>query len=316
MTSPHSLTCSAAATGPARPGLLRRLAARRPLTVFLTLGLGLGYALAFVWGLAYHGLIPGGGLAAALNIAPDELAGGLTVLALFPAALSVTWAVDGRDGVRTLFRRVFRWRVHPGWWLIVLLGLPTITVGLAVLAGDQLRPVDAATLIADQLALLAVNVLVINLWEETAWTGLVQTRLESRHPWFIAAVLTAIPFAAAHLPLPFFLDQPVTLGSVGASFAVYLVLGLLVRPMFAVYRRATGDSLLLVGLLHGVFNRTANQNGIAASLLVGDTSKLTMLIAVIALTTVTAIAVARPRAVRRRWRSSDPPPGGRDELPR
>ena len=35
----------------------------------------LGYTLAFVWGLAYYGVIPGGGLADALHIAPDELRG-------------------------------------------------------------------------------------------------------------------------------------------------------------------------------------------------------------------------------------------------
>ena len=57
-------------------GRLRRLAAERPLTTFLVLGFSLAYTLAFVWGLAYHGVIPGGGLADALHIAPDELAGG------------------------------------------------------------------------------------------------------------------------------------------------------------------------------------------------------------------------------------------------
>ena len=52
-------------------GRLRRLAAQRPLTTFLVLGFSLAYTLAFVWGLAYHGVIPGGGLADALHIAPD-----------------------------------------------------------------------------------------------------------------------------------------------------------------------------------------------------------------------------------------------------
>jgi membrane protease YdiL (CAAX protease family) len=269
----------------------RRLAARRPLTAFLLLGLSLGYTLALVWGLAYHGVIPGGGLAGALHIAPDELAGGVTLLALFPAALYVTWATDGRQGVRTLLRRAFRWRVNPGWWLVVLLGLPTLAVGLAVLLGDDLRPVDVTSLIVGQATFLVINFVVTNLWEETAWTGVFQTRLEERHHWLVAASLTAIPFAAAHLPLQFFLGQPVTPGSLAAAFGLYFFLGLLVRPLFAVYRRATGDSLLLVALLHSVFNRTANQNGIAATLLDGNARMLTMLIAVVVLTVVTGIWV-------------------------
>ena len=68
------------ATPPVRPSTsgsrLLQLAARFPLATFLILGFSLGYALAFLWGLAYRGVIPGGGLAAALHIAPDELTGG------------------------------------------------------------------------------------------------------------------------------------------------------------------------------------------------------------------------------------------------
>ena len=261
-------------TPPLRPSMsgsrLLRVAGRFPLATFLILGFALAYALAFIWGLAYHGVIPGGGLADALNIAPDELTGGAVVLSLFPAALFATWATSGRVGVRSLFRRAFHWRVNPGWWLTVLLGLPVLTVSLALLLGDQLRSIDVPSFLASQLMLLLVNFIVINLWEEVAWTGLFQTRLEERHNWLRAAVLTAVPFAAIHLPLQFFFDEPVTIASLAAAFSVYLVLGLLVRPMLAVFRRGTSDSLLLVGLLHSVFNRTNNENGIAATLLKGD----------------------------------------------
>jgi uncharacterized protein len=283
------------ATPPVRPSTsgsrLLRVAARFPLATFLILGFSLAYALAFIWGLAYHGVIPGGGLAAALRIAPDELTGGAVVLSLFPAALLVIWATSGRVGLRSLFRRAFHWRVSPGWWLTVLLGLPVLTVGLALLMGDQLRSVDVPSFLASQLMLLLVNFIVINLWEEMAWTGLFQTRLEERHNWLVAALLTAIPFAAIHLPLQFFLDQPVTPSSLAAAFGLYLLLGLLVRPLLAVFRRGTGDSLLLVGLLHSVFIRTNNENGIAATLLEGDARRLAMLIAVVLLTVLTAVVI-------------------------
>ena len=102
-------------------------------------------------------MIPGGGLAAALHIAPDELTGGLVVLSLFPAALFATWAASGRVGVRSLICRAFYWRVNPGWWLTVLFGLPVLTVGLALLMGDQLRPVAVPAFLASQLVLLLVN---------------------------------------------------------------------------------------------------------------------------------------------------------------
>src|SRR5918994_4764824 len=114
---------------------LRRFAARRPLTTFLILGMSLGYTLAFVWGLAYYGVIPGGGLADALHIAPDELVGAATLFGLFPAALFVTWASDGRAGVRILLRRAFHWRGSPlgGGW--VFFWVPVPPPGLAPLLG-------------------------------------------------------------------------------------------------------------------------------------------------------------------------------------
>ena len=50
----------------------------------------------------------------------------------------------------------------------MLLGLPILTVGLALLLGDALRPVDATSLIVSQLRFLVVNFVVINIWEEAA----------------------------------------------------------------------------------------------------------------------------------------------------
>ena len=61
--------------------------------------------------------------------------------------------------------------VTTAWWLVVLLGLPTLTVGWAVLLGDGLRPVDATSLIVSPATLLLVNLAVTNLWKETGWTG-------------------------------------------------------------------------------------------------------------------------------------------------
>jgi uncharacterized protein len=63
--------------------------------------------------------------------------------------------------------------------------------------------------------------------------------------------------------------------------------------MLAVYLRGTRDSVLLVALLHSFFNRTSNDNGIAAGLLDGDARALAMPIAVIVLTAVTAVVIRR-----------------------
>ena len=277
---------------PRRSTGFRGWTARHPLTAFLVLAFAGAYPMMSLPILASHGLIPGGAVMERLPIAPDELAGLLLTLAgLLPATLYVTWATDGRDGLRRLGSRMLRWRVGAIWWLLVLTGLPVLTIGISLLLGDSLTTIDPIRLITTQLGLLAANFIMINIWEETAWAGFLQTRLERRHTLFVAALITAVPFGFIHWPLAFFGDVTVASAAVGLTF--YLLLGVIFRPMLGVYLRGTRDSVLLVALLHSIFNRTNNDNGIAASVLQGDARVLAMPIAVIVLTTVTAVVIRR-----------------------
>ena len=271
----------------------RWLAARHPIATFLVVGLSSAYALMLVWGLAYHGAIPGGSLADKLHIAPDELAGLLSVVGVFPTALFVIWAGEGRSGVTRHLRRMTHWRVSIGWWLLVLTGLPLITTGFAVVMGHSVRPVDLVGMVVSQLGLLAINLVMVNFWEEAAWAGLFQTRLERRHNIFAIAVLSAVPFALAHVPLQFFLPGEVTATTLVVAFVLYFVVSALVRPMLATFLRGTGDSLLLVALLHSVFNRTNNDNGIVATLTSGDARPIAMAIGPVLLTAAVAIPIRR-----------------------
>jgi membrane protease YdiL (CAAX protease family) len=271
----------------------RRLAARHPIATFLVLGLSSAYALMLLWGLAYHGTIPGGSLADELHIAPDELAGLLSVLGLFPTALFVIWAGEGPSGVTRHLRRMTHWRVNFGWWLLVLTGLPLITTGSAVVLGHSVQPVDLLGMFVSQLGLLAINFVMVNFWEEAAWAGLFQTRLERRHNIFAIAVLSAVPFALAHLPLQFFLPGEVTATTLVVAFILYFLVSALVRPMLATFLRGTGDSLLLVALLHSVFNRTNNDDGIVAALTSGDARLVAMAVGPVLLTAAVAIPIRR-----------------------
>jgi membrane protease YdiL (CAAX protease family) len=286
LTAVHPPVSTARAHG------FRGWTARRPLTAFLVLAFAAIYPMMSLPVLASHGLIPGAGLLQRLPMAPDEVAGlMLTMFGLLPATVYVTWAADGREGLRRLGSRMLRWRVGVRWWLLVVAGLPVLSVGTAILLGDSLTPVDPIRFVLAQLGLLAANFLLVNLWEEAAWAGFVQTRLERRHNVFVAALITAVPFGFAHWPLVLFGE--VTVASALFGVIPYLVLGAIFRPVLAVFLRGTRDSVLLVALLHSVFNRTNNDNGIAAGLLDGDARALAMPIAVIVLTAVTAVVIRR-----------------------
>jgi membrane protease YdiL (CAAX protease family) len=187
---------------------------------------------------------------------------------------------------------MLRWRVGLVWWLVAATGLPLLTVTAAVLLGDQAH-VPSPRVLAGEIVGIAVAFLLVNLWEETAWTGFLQTRLERRHTFVVAAALTAIPFAAVHLPLRVITGEITSPASLAANLTLLLVLGLVVRPLFGMVQRGAANSLLLVGLTHTMFNRSNNLDGIAADILTGPNRPLAALLATVALTLLLGVLIRR-----------------------
>jgi uncharacterized protein len=279
-----------------QPRGLRAVVARHPVTAFLLMAFAIAYPVMSLPILADHGVIPDGWLPRMPGVDTERIASVLMVfLALVPAALAVTWAADGSAGVRHMVSRMLRWRIGPGWWLLVLVAVPTLTLALAVVFGDTVEPVDIVPFVAAQLLGLGVNLVLVNVWEETAWAGLVQTRLERSHGLVVAALLTAVPFALIHMPLHFIGDFSV--GSLTTALVTLLIVCALVRLMLGVTLRGTRDSILAVALLHTVFNRSNNDEGIVAGLAEGDGRKLAGLVAVLTMTAIVAF-IARGRLGR------------------
>jgi membrane protease YdiL (CAAX protease family) len=283
---PGSEAASLAGTPPTSgPSRFRRWTEGRPLTAFLVLVLGVSWPVLALLVLADHGVIPG-------REVPVELfALALTLLVLLPAALWVTWATEGRAGVRALLGRAFRWRISPIWWLVVLLGLPVATVALGVAFGGSVRTTSLLPVLGQGALLLLIAVVLVNLWEEVAWVGFFQTRLERRHNLFVAALLTAVPFAGIHAPL--LLLGRFTAGSVMFGIAGLLVLGVLFRLMAGVVLRGAADSVLAIGVLHAVFDASNNQGGVVDTLLSGADQSVFILPATVIVTVVTAVAIRR-----------------------
>ena len=269
------------------PSGFRGMTARHPVGCFLLLAFAVGYPVMFLPVLADHGVISDAWMPVVAGVDTERVASVLLVFAaLLPAVLWVTWAAEGREGLRALGRRIVQWRIGIGWWLVLLAGVPAVTLGLAVAFGDTVSRVDLAPFLAAQVVGLFVNLLLINMWEETAWAGLVQTRLEQRFGLVRAALLTAVPFALIHLPLHFIGDF--TVGSLLGALVALLIICALVRLMLGAGLRATGGSILAVAVMHTMFNRSNNDEGVVAGLVDGDGRKLAGLLAVI----VVASAIA------------------------
>lgn len=268
---------------------LRAWAARRPVTALLTITLPLGWALLAVPALAFHGVVPGG----PLPNEPFVLA--LTLLVMLPAVTWVTAAGEGRPGVRALFARTFRWRFGAGQWAAVLLALPVLSVAVGAALGRSIDTADLTSVLGDAVVDLLVAIVVVNLWEETVWAGFVQTRLERRHGLVAAAVLTALAFAAIHLPMLFAAE--LTASGLAGSIGFLLLAAVLVRLMAGVFLRTTGGSVLAIAVLHATFNASTGEGDVVDRLLPGGQPLLEAVVAVVVVTAVAALVVLR-RPVR------------------
>jgi uncharacterized protein len=220
---------------------------------------------------------------------------------LLPTALWVTSITDGRAGMRALFARVLRWRFGIGWWLVVLFGLPVIALLLGLIFGGSLQTADLGPVLIKQLGSILLAVVLINLWEETVWAGFLQTRMEARFNFVVAAALTALPFAGVHVPL-LLLDDHVSALSILKGIAGLVILGIVVRLLMGVMMRAALDSVLAVGVLHQIFDASNNNGGLVDSLLDGaDAGNMTQLAAAILTVLIAAwLLWRRPGAFAKR----------------
>ena len=107
-------------------------------------------------------------------------------------------------------------------------------------------------------------------------------------------MLTAIPFAAIHMPLQVITGQVRSAVDFAVGFGLLMVLVIFVRSLFGMVLRGAANSLLLVGLTHAMFNRSNNTDGIVADLLPGsDSRQIAALLATILLAVVLGLVLRR-----------------------
>ena len=120
------------------------------------------------------------------------------------AALVVTAATLGREGVRRFLRRYVQWRLDLRWYLLALAGYPTAALLTATLI---LGPGPVHTLVLDwpilfsvYLSTLAATIFTGALWEVPGWWGFALPRLQPRLGALRAAALVGLGFGVWHVP--------------------------------------------------------------------------------------------------------------------
>jgi membrane protease YdiL (CAAX protease family) len=189
----------------------------------------------------------------------------VSVVGLAGSAFAITAVADGKAGVRRLASRLVRWRVGFQWYLIAFFGLPVAAlIGMSVVYGFApltALPHQGPALIG-YLAQVILVAALVNLWEETGWTGFMLTRLQPRYGALVASLLVAPCFGGIHIPL-LWVTNGLTTGRVPTHEIPLFLLLLLAAFSIPVrviatwlYNNAKG-SLLIVGLFHSALGATA-----------------------------------------------------------
>jgi uncharacterized protein len=239
------------AFGPSAPVRSSSFVARHPVLVFFLWFFTIGQILVFIPVVANS-------YGQSLPVQWFVIAS--TLIGLLLPALVITWLVDGRAGLRALWGRVCRLRVGLGWYALALLGIPLLAVAITVVIDGlptSVSPAMAARALLPNFILpFLVTFLPNNLWEEVAWMGFVQARLQDWRGPLLAALITGPLFAIQHISLVF--GNPLLVAALVMLIAI--VLAIPFRFLTGWFYNRTG-SLFLVGLLHAAGNAVAGGSG-------------------------------------------------------
>ena len=103
---------------------------------------------------------------------------------------------------------------------------------------------------------LLIGAVIINIWEEMAWTGFVQRRAMARWNLLGGSLMTAVLFAGIHVPLS--LQGAGTTGEAVYNILILTAVAVGLRLLIARIDTWSGRSLLTIGILHSSFNATEN----------------------------------------------------------
>ena len=251
---------------PSKPSSsLKAVVAHHPVAAFLLM------AFVFSWTIMLPLLLSEGGFGVVPIKLPWQSFGSLmSIFGLALPAFLVTAAMEGKDGVRDLRRRILRWRVGVHWYLMALLGLILLTL-MGSIPFLGVAPLEALAqnwklLFTVFLPGVLVPFVLVNLWEETAWTGFMQHTLQQWRGPLLASVMVAPFFALIHLPgffvAGFISDEKSPLSQFPAvlmQVGIVAVFAMFFRVLIMWLYNGTGRSVHIVALFHSAYNMTNGQ---------------------------------------------------------
>ena len=217
-----------------------------------TLGVFLALAFGLTWGIATLLIL----FTEPIEAVFGELSysNPLFILAVYSpgfAGVFLVWWHHGLKGLGSYFRRLGLVRMHAGWWLLLVMGIPATYYLGTLFKGNFGDPFPFSPWygVIPPLALA----LFIGPVEEFGWRGLALPLMQRRFAPFWAGVLLGFIWAIWHIPAFLLSGTPQSNWSFPAFFLGVVSLSVVVTPMF----NASRGSLLVPVLFHFQCNNPA-----------------------------------------------------------
>ncbi|MGW5667113.1 CPBP family intramembrane glutamic endopeptidase [Micromonospora sp. NPDC003776] len=158
----------------------------------------------------------------------------------------MVWRHYGLSGLGGFFRRFTLSRMSLSWWLVLLIGMPAVFYGGAVITGKQADPFPSWS--AALPALLAM--LFIGPIEELGWRGVALPLLQRRFSPLWAGLLLGLVVAFWHTPSFLLSGTKQSAWAFWPFFFGVVAISVILTPMF----NAARGSLLVPFLFHAQMN--------------------------------------------------------------
>ena len=175
----------------------------------------------------------------------------------------MTYFIDGKNGVKALFKRLIQWRVKILWWIIGFYIWWIIASIIAIIF--NLKPIQDITLgfvlslinIPGMIFIVQLPLLIGMFGEELGWRGFALPKLLAKYDPIVSSLILALPWVFWHTPLAIFQEWRGNLPIETFVFN-YLIVVFPLTLIFTWFFQKTKGSVLLAIILHKSFNLTFN----------------------------------------------------------